>query len=789
MTTLSIRLGALLGLVLLGASAWGQENRREPHLGYLYPAGGQRGTTFQVLAGGQLLRTVNAAYVSGEGVSARVVRYARPFNLDGDQARDLRLRLDVFRAARTEEADGKKVNLKKALREAGAGKTNDGDPVELPDHPFLANLEEMSLRQLAQVRRAFQISRKRQPNAQIAETVVLEIEIDSSADPGDRELRLDSSLGITNPMCFQVGLLPERNEEELNDPLVSDELPPERPVEPPVLLNGQILPGDVDRFPLKALRGQDLVVEFQARRLVPYLADAVPGWFQGTLALYDQEGREVAFVDDFGFHSDPVLCFEVPKPGVYELEVRDAIYRGREDFVYRIAVAERPFITRVFPLGGPPTGRTNLSLSGWNLTVRRAKLEPPPGAGGIRRVRLRQKNRPTNEIRFAVDSLPTGPEVEPNDNRAEAQSVELPQIIDGRIGEPGDVDVFQFEGREGEEVVVEVLARKLHSPLDSLLRLRDSSGALLHWNDDFTRREGHLHTDPSPLTHHADSYLEVQLPTDGAYFVSLVDAQHHGGESHAYRLRISHPRPDFELYVTPASLNLSPGRAGAIRVHALRVDGFDEAIDISLLNAPEGFLLDGGRIPAGKDSAWMTITPPSNEQPERFSLLLEGRSLLGGEELVRTATPAEDMMQAFLFRHLVPAEELLVAITGPARGAPPLRFATDLPLQIPWYGEVEVVIRTAAGSTASRVKLELNDPPPGILLEDVHVVDEGLAFWLTLMEEAPPPGFEDNLIIDVFLEREVGAVGTPSRRTVRDPIGILPAIPIAIVEPPDESGE
>jgi hypothetical protein len=33
---------------------------------------------------------------------------------------------------------------------------------------------------------------------------------------------------------------------------------------------------------------------------------------------------------------------------------RDALYRGREDFVYRIAIGELPFVTDIFPLGGRP---------------------------------------------------------------------------------------------------------------------------------------------------------------------------------------------------------------------------------------------------------------------------------------------------------------------------------------------------------------------------------------------------------------------------------------------------
>ena len=144
MRTPSTLLVALALLALCGAGAWGQETKREPHLGYLYPAGGQRGTTFQVFAGGQLLQSVNGVHVSGEGVSARVVEYAAPLRFDGDQARDLRLRLEVLWSARTEEREGGKVDLKRALREAGVGKTQEGEPVKLPDHPFLDGLEEIA---------------------------------------------------------------------------------------------------------------------------------------------------------------------------------------------------------------------------------------------------------------------------------------------------------------------------------------------------------------------------------------------------------------------------------------------------------------------------------------------------------------------------------------------------------------------------------------------------------------------------------------------------------------------
>ena len=138
----------------------------------------------------------------------------------------------------------------------------------------------------------------------------------------------------------------------------------------PAVVNGQILPGAVDRYRLSARKGQRLVVAAAARELIPYIADAVPGWFQATLALYDAQGKELAYVDDYRFHPDPVLYYVIPADGKYAIEIKDAIYRGREDFVYRITVGELPFMTSIFPLGGPAGQQATVEAKGWNLAAR-----------------------------------------------------------------------------------------------------------------------------------------------------------------------------------------------------------------------------------------------------------------------------------------------------------------------------------------------------------------------------------------------------------------------------------
>ena len=795
-------------LLLLSAacavSAWSAPAAREPHIGYLYPAGGQQGTSFEITVGGQFLRGVTDVYVSGKGVTASVIQHYRPpRNLQKEQRQAIQRRLKELKEKRVSELPAKDKARTLMLPgerfvRKGAGKRKreaaDGEEMaaELPEHPLLRNLEQKDLRELYMVADAFfnfNSSKKKQPNSQIGEMLLVKVDVEPSALPGDRELRLATPFGLTNPMCFQVGALPEVREQEPNDPGVLSPLPAVPPADLPVLVNGQIMPGDVDRFRFRAKQGQKLVIQAYARRLVPFLADAVPGWFQATVALYDSDGEEAAFADDYRFDPDPVLLWQVPKSGEYELEIRDSIYRGREDFVYRVAVGELPFVTQMFPLGGLEGAKTVAAIDGWNLPRKRLHLNTRAGPEPIRHTAVRQNKSFSDDVTYAVDALADCNEIEPNDGIPDAQQLELPRIVNGRIGRPGDVDVFRFEGRAGDEVVAEVQARRLRSPLDSLLRLTDAEGKVLEWNDDDMHKDGHLHTDMGFLTHHADSYLSAKLPADGSYFVHVADSRGHGDGAHAYRLRISPPRADFVLRVTPSSLSIPAGRLATVTVHAWRKDGFEGDIELTLPGAPPGFVLSGARIPGGRDHVRVTLTAPSSASGTPVALNLEGHAVVDGKTVRRRAIPSENVMQAFLWRHLAPSRELLVAVTKNRWNALPVQLAGSAPVRVPVGGSAQVRFKTPKFARERKIEVRLKEPIEGMSLSAVKPVPEGLAFQLKVAGDSMKPGFADNLIVEAFGEfpdRGKGRKGAKGKagggKTRRVSLGVLPAIAFEVVQ-------
>lgn len=741
----------------------------EPHIGYVYPAGAQRGKTTLVTVGGQFLDGVTNVYVSGTGISAKVVEFVKPMPMS---------QFNTLRDKFLELQQRKQAAMRRGQRQGGA-QTSSTNQWTAEDEKTLTEIREQILK----------YAPNRQATPALAETVKVEVTIEQDADLGDREIRLGTRGGLTNPLKFCVGVLEETSKPHSTPPnpaldrfrerftraTAQAQTNTEIRIALPTVLNGQILGGGVDRFRFTARRGQRLMFVTQARALIPYLADAVPGWFQSTLAVYDAKGRELAYCDDFQFNPDPVLFFEAPATGDYCLEVKDALYRGREDFVYRIQAGELPFITSIFPLGGRSGEQTTIQLDGWNLPVTTLTRTNSSTTAAVESVRLDTGKCPSNSMPFDVADLPECLEVEPNDITNLAQEILQPIIINGRIGSPGDRDMFRFRGKAAEAVVIEVRARRLNSPLDSTVELRELSGAVVARNDDFADKSAAL------ITHHADSYIITALPSDGDYLVCVTDAQQKGGAEYSYRLRISSPRPDFSVRVVPSSVNMRAGATLPLSVYALRKDGFDGEITLKISGETHGFKLGGGRIPAGSDRVRVTLTAPQNPATKPINLTIDGLAIIGGRPVARTAVPAEDMMQAFAYHHLVPAQELKVAVIGrPAMRLPALSLSSE-PVKIPMGGTTRTRFNLGSRNPSGRFELELDDPPEGVELTSFAISNGTAEISLKCDGSKAKAGLKGNLILKV-----VPAGGQSSRggQTAqrRPAIGYLPAVPFEITD-------
>ncbi|MBN1417598.1 MAG: PPC domain-containing protein [Planctomycetes bacterium] len=600
-----------------------------------------------------------------------------------------------------------------------------------------------------------------------AKALRIAVAIASDAQAGERDLRLVSAGGASNRFRFAVGDLPEIVEMEPG----SEGDPVQALPSLPVVINGQLFQADRDTYRFRAKAGEVIVLEARARALLPYIADAVPGWCDPCLTLRDAGGKEIDSVDDFRFHPDPLIVFPVPSDGDYSIEIRDSLYRGRADFIYRLTAGALPYITDIFPLGARRGFSATVILRGANLPSDRLDLAVPEDAPRVLRVGLERGGLAQNRLPFAVGDGPEVLETEPND-APPANRVDVPVTINGRIDRPGDKDLFAFRARAKERLVIEVFARRLESPLDAIITIIDARGRELAENDDTV--------DPSEslVTHHADARLVYTFPAAGEYVARIRDAQGKGGEAYAYRLSIGPERPDFALRVTPDTIRLGRGETGMLTVDAIRKDGFDGEIRIAVENLPAGFAASDAAIPAGQTQVQMTITAPAGARPGLVAPRVLGTSTIGGRTIARGADPAETVMQAFSFTYNVPTEELLLAVASQTAFTLTAQVPAGEVLEIPREGEAQVLVKVfrpqgVRGTITLSSTTVRGRPTSGILIKAVPVpADKDEAPVVISATRQAPVGFRQNLII-------YGTLRLGKETVVR----VAPAIPIRVVAP------
>ena len=220
-----------------------------------------------------------------------------------------------------------------------------------------------------------------------------------------------------------------------------------------------------------------------------------------------------------------------------------------------------------------------------------------------------------------------------------------------------------------------------------------------------------------------------------------------------------------------------------LTVYALRKDGFVGDIALALRDAPAGVTLSGGWVPADQEKVRVTLTVPPTPTQDPLSLSLEGRATIDAREIVHPVVPAEDMMQAFFYRHLVPARELRVAISARGMTKVPVKIVSETPVKIPAGGTARIQLAGPPYMLTGKVQLELGEPPEGITIEKVEPARQGAVILLRSDPAKAKPGLKGNLIINAFPV----AVPAPGKEKVqasrpRVPLTVLPAIPFEIYD-------
>lgn len=655
---------------------------------YVYPNGGQTGTTFEVLLGGAV-GGIQQVIISGEGVDAKIIH--RPQNgsfmfqnpYAGKCAAVMRTIIQEERRLMPLRDDPEKLEEARRVIRLNRQKRREATPAKINEVPVPS--DETVFEYAAYFHRL-----RKNPTQDTLQllyyeydgpnfdrrssvgygSIILEITIAPDARPGLRELYMLTQGGITRPVWFWVSNIRETNEIEPNEgtkwPQWEQWFKKVIEMEPqdlPFVLNGQIKPGDIDRIPLKLVEGQQLIFDMKARSLQPYIANAVPGWFTGLMTLFDPDGVEIKSADSWKFSQDPLMLYRVPKTGTYTLEIRDSIFRGRNDFVYRISIGEFPLVVSHYPLGGPVDGSTTINLRGGNLPIKTITpdMKGPVVYDEVREIDMLGDHPLTRSLHYVVETLPIHQEPIDASSREGKQpptKVQLPIVVYGVIGKPNEIDVYEFQGKKGETVVLDTKAQEIDSNLDTVVEIRDASGKQIGINDDRADWKG---PNIGMEVHHSDSTLIVQLPADGTYYARIFGSSRRAGPEYYYRLRISPPQPDFTVCMLPCYLRFGGTNANAT-FRIFRREGFKEEITLSIEGREDFFVFSGGGKIAGnaapEEEKAFTIRSKEKMKKVLNPLDLVATAKVGDKIIKHRVLPCTDWEQAFIWHHLVPIKTL-----------------------------------------------------------------------------------------------------------------------------------
>ena len=404
------------------------------------------------------------------------------------------------------------------------------------------------------------------------------------AVPGVREFRIATPHGASTVGQLVIVKDPVVVEKDPNDARAAAQ-----EVTLPATVCGTIEKAeDVDWYKFKVEAGTLLSCLVQSSRIQNKIHD-LQEHSDPIITLRNSTGTTLAQADN-EYYADPCLRYRFEQAGEYFLEFRDVRYHGNADWRYSIEINSRPFVTQVFPLALTPGIDSKLDLIGFQLPAQpfgqlKVPMETPEGPMSVG---VPMGDQLSNPVAVFATTLPMITEAAGENNTPEkAQPITVPAGISGRIEVESDIDCYVFEAKKGETFAVEVVARRLQSSLDSLLRITNEKSGPHAENDD--GRLGRLTI--------SDSWIETwAAPADGKFYIEIRDLHLRGGPEFVYLLKVTRTLPTFELFLDSDKTILTPGTNGTIFARVERKHGFTGEVQLSVEGLPAGVTATCGRI-------------------------------------------------------------------------------------------------------------------------------------------------------------------------------------------------
>jgi WD40 repeat protein len=284
---------------------------------------------------------------------------------------------------------------------------------------------------------------------------------------GAHSLQVTTQQGDSNKLKLHIDHLPQVSEESQSLSIVQ----PSNTL--PLNIWGRITSaGQEDKYRFEAKTGQGLVFDAAANSLGSK-ADLV-------ISLNNHDGQPLASSQSFDNSIDPLLFHQFKEDGIYEISISERFLKSSDDHFYRLSIGAFPFVTDVMPRLAPKNQKVSLQLIGYNLT-KEDQLDIETGtetnqAVTIDAIKYRYRKAPKIEL----TDWETVKEVEPNNTSEGATQIVVGRNVSARIwntsSSEADVDFFRFKAIKDQPLIIETIASKLGSPIDTRIEVLNEAG-------------------------------------------------------------------------------------------------------------------------------------------------------------------------------------------------------------------------------------------------------------------------------------------------------------------------
>ncbi|MCC6509745.1 MAG: hypothetical protein IT423_11590 [Pirellulaceae bacterium] len=334
-------------------------------------------------------------------------------------------------------------------------------------------------------------------------------------------------------------------------------------------------------------------------------------------------GRLVASARSEGT-SGAVAELTAEQAGNYRVELRDAIYRGGDEFTYAVYVESAD---------QPPLDSARAVWSDRAQVLAALK----PGAGQL--TPARQLAGLAIARWLSADSS----FVSAHTPRAEPVDITLPCLVQGVFSTNAKGEAFQFTAKKGDVYYFDVASDILGENTDAYLAIYKVTTT-----DGKVKLDRVAEQDDAPAMGSApfrvtrsDPSLRWSAPDDATYHVTVRDqlATSSATAGRKYVLAIRKPQPALDLMAAwaypinnqaqakPIGNNLIIGGSLAIRVVAGRADGLTGAIEVTCEGLPPGVVAPPIIIPADRDEGHLILSCPAQTPSAVAPLKIIGRVL------------------------------------------------------------------------------------------------------------------------------------------------------------------